>query len=691
MFHTFKARPVMSLVAFTLSSWSAHANNILPNVEVLGLRAAPNAETPDETLDNLPPPADAADLLRNVPGVAVGRMGGRGLEPSIRGQSRTQLNVLIDGGFIEGGCPNRMDPPTSFATMGTIDKITVIKGVQTLRYGAGGSGGTILFERTLEKRDDGLQGELSLGGGLNGLGLDSNLLLRGSTGDWYGMASAEKASAENYKDGDGRTVRSAFERSGHLIGVGYRLNTRDRLEFIAERTDTRDALFPGAGMDAPMDRSDQYRVRYKAHHLGVFDFLQFDYARSDVAHLMDNYSLRAAPAMLMRVPSSSDSEDIKLYTEFTGADMQWRAGLQSRDNAKLALRFAGMNPAMVNTLNSVMWPGVEIRQTGLFIEADKPLGEHSTLTAGLRHDEVDASASLAGLTPAGMGAMSPNALYSAYYGNTANSARSESNTGGLLRLNHRLTESLAGFAGLSRTARTADATERYLASNSVTASARWVGNPDIRPEFHNQLDVGVAYSRPGTAIDVVVFHDQVDDYILRDRARGQAGILLADRASVYRNVYATLNGVEMKFNRALPNHWAFSADTAYVRGANNTDGGRPLAQIAPLSGRLAMDQQNERLSYGAEVRWASQQNRVDTDAATGSAVDARATPGWAILNLRGSWRLGPQQQLRFGVSNLFDRTYAEHLNRANVDPFNPQAVQVNEPGRSIWAKVQVRF
>jgi len=91
------------------------------------------------------------------------------------------------------------------------------------------------------------------------------------------------------------------------------------------------------------------------------------------------------------------------------------------------------------------------------------------------------------------------------------------------------------------------------------------------------------------------------------------------------------------------------------------------------------------------VRFASQQNQVDNDAATGSAVDARATPGLAILNLRGSWRLGPQQQLRFGVSNLFDRTYAEHLNRANVDPFNPQAVQVNEPGRSIWAKVQVRF
>jgi iron complex outermembrane receptor protein len=36
------------------------------------------------------------------------------------------------------------------------------------------------------------------------------------------------------------------------------------------------------------------------------------------------------------------------------------------------------------------------------------------------------------------------------------------------------------------------------------------------------------------------------------------------------------------------------------------------------------------------------------------------------------------------VKNIFDRTYAEHLNRANQDPFNPDPVQVNEPGRGLF-------
>jgi iron complex outermembrane receptor protein len=59
--------------------------------------------------------------------------------------------------------------------------------------------------------------------------------------------------------------------------------------------------------------------------------------------------------------------------------------------------------------------------------------------------------------------------------------------------------------------------------------------------------------------------------------------------------------------------------------------------------------------------------------------------------LRASWAVDSRQEVRFGVHNLFDKTYAEHLNRANQDPFNPQAVQVNEPGRSVWVKYKYSF
>ena len=44
-----------------------------------------------------------------------------------------------------------------------------------------------------------------------------------------------------------------------------------------------------------------------------------------------------------------------------------------------------------------------------------------------------------------------------------------------------------------------------------------------------------------------------------------------------------------------------------------------------------------------------------------------------------------------GINNVFDRAYAYHVNRANVDPFNPDAVQVNEPGREFWLRLSANF
>ena len=42
----------------------------------------------------LRPSADGGELLRSIPGVSGTRMGGRGIDPIIRGQSQNRLNIL---------------------------------------------------------------------------------------------------------------------------------------------------------------------------------------------------------------------------------------------------------------------------------------------------------------------------------------------------------------------------------------------------------------------------------------------------------------------------------------------------------------------------------------------------------------------------------------------------------------------
>jgi iron complex outermembrane receptor protein len=62
-----------------------------------------------------------------------------------------------------------------------------------------------------------------------------------------------------------------------------------------------------------------------------------------------------------------------------------------------------------------------------------------------------------------------------------------------------------------------------------------------------------------------------------------------------------------------------------------------------------------------------------------------------VIDLYGKYALTKNSSIRFGIDNLLDKSYAYHVNRANVDPFNPEAIQVNEPGREVWLRGSVKF
>ena len=65
----------------------------------------------------------------------------------LRGMAGSRLTILLDGEQILGGCGARMDPPTAYIFPESYDRITVVKGPQTVLYGPGNSAGTVRFER----------------------------------------------------------------------------------------------------------------------------------------------------------------------------------------------------------------------------------------------------------------------------------------------------------------------------------------------------------------------------------------------------------------------------------------------------------------------------------------------------------------------------------------------------------------
>ncbi|EIJ35623.1 TonB-dependent copper receptor [Thiothrix nivea] len=651
---------------------------------VVDIKSSRKAVSPNEVQPLAPErsavlPADGGDFLSQLNGVSGSRFGGRGIEPIIRGQSQTQLNVLLDGAYIHGGCPNRMDPPASYAALETYEKVTVEKGVQSLQHGSGGSGGTVLFERDTKSRidpEDGWSGTVSATAMDNGVkhDLSADVTRGGEKG--YARVFAQDRDADNYEDGDGNEVRASYKhrQAGVVLGA---TPTENRLfEYSYENNDFSDALYPGASMDSPTEKADIHRLKYQDKFDGKVAGVAAEVYTSQVEHVMDNYSLRPNMGTKMSVPTTSDTTGGKLaLTSKVGdaTEVTYGFNVQNRErNATMKNVTTGMD-------TSLMWPGATTDQTGVFAEAEMGLGNGGKLKYGLRVDQVKASASKAGVVTGGRTA---NQNYTALYGYGATD-KDETNVGGLLRYEQPLDADTTAFAGVSRSVRTADETERYINKWGMTAPDRWIGNPEIKPEKHNQLDLGISQQKGKVRWTGTVFADQVDDFILRDKVTtgAQTG------AQIYRNVDAELLGAEIGAETKLNNKLKLSGDVAYVKRTNASDD-RPIAQTPPVNGKLQLDYNGTKWAAGTRVRFATGQDRIDT--AMVGVTEVGESAGYGVLDAYGRYNLSKSTKVRFGVDNLLDKTYAEHVSRRNLD-LSGTIERVNEPGRAAWLKLETEF
>src|SRR5690554_8190024 len=82
-------------------------------------------------------PKNVAGLFSDINGFSLIKRGNYAMDPTFRGAQYEQLNIQYDGGLkVMHACPNRMDPITSHISPEEIEKIEIIKGPYSVRYGA---------------------------------------------------------------------------------------------------------------------------------------------------------------------------------------------------------------------------------------------------------------------------------------------------------------------------------------------------------------------------------------------------------------------------------------------------------------------------------------------------------------------------------------------------------------------------
>ncbi len=675
------------LVAFTQADEATPDDTVDldPVVVTSADSTLPGQVTFDPQIAIQPLPAnDGADALKHIAGFSVIRKGGTDGDPTFRGMAGSRLPVLLDGACALGGCGNRMDPPTAYVFPSSFDQVIVLKGPQSVQHGPGVSAGVVLFERSAPRFTE-ADSSLKLFSNIGSFGRReiSTEALVGNT-KTYARFQGSHSRADDFEDGDGLVSNSSYERWNAQVALGYTPSESSALELTYSQSDG-EAAYGDRMMDGVAFDRTAYALRYRADQLdGILRSIDAHAYYSYVDHVMDNYSLRAfTPSMMMPMPMLSNPDrltyggSIKLELDRRGA-LDSTIGFDTQSN-RHRVRTA-MGPA-TNNLDSIPWnENGTFDQIGAYGEFKYTLSEKDELHFGGRLDYWEAKDERAQIK---VGSMNPTMMPNP----TAKDSRNDTLASGFLRLERELGQGgNKVYAGIGHSERFPDYWELFSKESETSISAF-----DTRPETVTQLDIGTLHHWGNFNLNVSAFLAEHDDFILIETAYAKPMGMMNRLATVSRNVDATTWGGETKLSYQNDSGWYGSGSLAYTHGTNDTDH-RPLAQISPLELTLEGGRRRNDWSFGWLARFVADQDRVAINQGNIVGQDIGPSESFAVLSLHSSYRLNEKWTLAAGIDNITDETYAEHISRAgSMIAGYEQTTRINEPGRTLWARVTAEF
>ena len=628
------------------------------------------------------PATDGADYLQSIMGFNAIKNGGTNGDVTFRGMFGSRIKILTDGTENLGACPARMDAPTSYIQPESFDKITVIKGPQTVQYANTGSAATVIFEREPEKlsQEKPYRGQASVVVGSYGR-LDHNIEAAIGDEHKYARLNANRSIADDYKDGNEQSVHSNWERWNADLALGWKPTDDSWLELRAGKGDG-EAAYAGRTMDGSQFKRESLALH--AEQKNITEVIQkveaqVDYSYND--HVMDNFSLRTPPmttmkmhGMDMTVPNKMSMRvDRRTLNTRLAVTTDWDkfsviSGVDTQQNKHGGDMVMYAMPSM----NSPYAEDLKFQSYGAFSEWTYVLSPDQKLVAGARVDQVK--------------------IDNLEDGNN----RKETVPSGFIRIEKTLPEhGLKTYAGVGYVERTPDFWELYS-----TSTDRGVGTMDmmgmttyrmvdnlnnLKNERTAQLDFGFQAEHGAWNGWASAYVGLIKDFILLQYNGSNAYYPLA------RNVDATIAGAEAGLGYQLTDHFQTDISAMYAWGKNTSDG-RALPQIAPLEGRLNLRYVDEKYSLGLLWRAVAKQNRISLNEGNVVGYDMNESKAFNTLAVNGTYKLTDAVDVSVGIDNVLNKAYTEHLNKAGASMFGYAASeQFNNIGRNYWMRMSMKF
>lgn len=595
-----------------------------------------------------------AKSITSVPGLSVQNDGGWASTPSLRGSSRTNTAIFLDGIRLE----TSTDIAGGFTMFNPEDLhlIEIVKTVGVTSAGSGSSGGVINFI-TSPLFYHSTRATSSLYSSYNSVNseIKSGIKFNNSLGDFSILGSIFYRTAEDTKTPNATLANSAYNDFGGILKLGYMLNANSNIELNFDRFQGEDIGIPG-GSAFPLTATAKYlmaqrnrmEIRYNNHDGYLLPVSSFVFGYTAIERRVE---VKPNATTLLNPIGKHSVYYLKGYTVLsptnnivTRADAEYRYKTvhSRRERTNLTsglitgeLPIPDVNSHLISsslsndlTLSQIVKVSLSGRIQYEMINSDKLIAPYYEIKNGIVNFSPSTQKTI----------MTPRELnnLSLYF------------SGALLYKPFTFSDLSLSYSYGKRTP-TVDELFQYI---DLGSSVR-LGNPDLNNEQFHQVNASVSSTFLRSLLKLNAFYTRYNDLISETKT------LFETRTAFIKTNFgeASLYGYEVEFSHTILDELFLGSNVSYVRGediGNKTN----LPSIPPLSANVFLQFSNRDL--GTSIFSA----RAEDDQKQVAGTETK-TGGYTIFNFNyqspeiyfGSSSI----QLSAGVTNIFNREYKLHL------------------------------
>ena len=656
------------------------------------------------------------DALNTLSGVSSLNTGNTIVKPMIHGLHSSRLLIInnnvrmFDQEWGDEHAPN--------IDMNASDRIDVIKGANSLKFGSDAVGGLIVVRGKKYARKDSLFGSSLMSFNSNGFGgnLNSEIIKSYKSG-YYTKVQMSYRRFGDFKAADYSLTNSGLENINASFRLGYNSYLKG-FEFYYSQVNNKFAILKSSHIGNVNDlvtaiNSLEPRVIKEfsfsidnpkqsiIHHLGKIEAYKRFQGFGKLTFQYDFQVNRRREFDLRRGDlKNTPVIDLRLVTNSIQSDLQ----VKPNDNLKLNIGFLGRfqqnNP--ISTGYRPLIPNFDKFDMGLYTIGNYSLNESTELNAGIRYDFSKIKARKWYNITDWNETYDYDELFPEFETGTIAGVRiftkpqytfHNFSTGlGLLK---KINDDLSLFINYGLANRVPNPSELFSDGLHHSAARIEKGLLNINKETANKFIVSMERNNNNFGFVISPYFKKINGFIQLIPVGISTTIRGAFPVYEYNQIDAEIYGIDIDLNKKINNRLDYYGSISLLRGKNTSEN-LPLINMpaANFNNKLMyFNEELKQLSFSITHKTVLQQNRfpdynfftLDPVTQQDVFVDISSTPPtYSIfgLNISSAFNEG-KLQFELNVENLFNTSYREHLNRLRY--FS------DELGRNINFKIKINY